>query len=83
MAARISQARIQKIKESLLQLTPAEILEIDKMIHEHLETQAMMNLAESAFREWEDPEEDSCHGPGTDKRQSKRSRPSQTMMRQC
>ena len=58
MAARISHARIQKIKESLLQLTPAEILEIDKMIHEHLETQAMMNLAESAFREWEDPEED-------------------------
>ena len=58
MAARISKVRIQKIKESLLQLTPAEILEIDKMIHEHLETQALMNLAEPTFREWEDPEED-------------------------
>ena len=58
MAVRKSQVRIQKIKESLLQLTTVEVLEIDKVIPERLETESMMKLAESAFEEWEDPEED-------------------------
>jgi len=44
--------------EILSQLSPSQIRELDQKIHEYLETQMMMRVAETGFSEWEDPEED-------------------------
>ena len=54
-AARMS---VDQIGEVLLGLSTEEVLELDRRIHEFLETSAVSQAAESAFVEWEDPEED-------------------------
>lgn len=58
VATRSSQTKVKKVKESLSRLSNSEIMEIDKMIHDRLETRTLMKIAESGFTEWEDPEED-------------------------
>ena len=35
-----------------------EIIELDKRIHDYLETSLLTRASETAFSEWEDPEED-------------------------
>jgi hypothetical protein len=47
----------KEIQELLPTLSGSEILEIDRKIHEYLETMAYSKAAETAFSEWNDPEE--------------------------
>ena len=39
-------------------LSRAQILELDKQIHEYLETSMLMKGAETSFTEWNEPEEE-------------------------
>ncbi len=48
----------QEIKNAITRLSKDQIIEIDKEIHRYIETSMMMGVAESAFSEWLDPEED-------------------------
>ncbi len=48
----------QEIKNAISRLSKDQIIEIDKEIHRYIETSMMMGVAESAFSEWLDPEED-------------------------
>jgi glutaredoxin 2 len=48
---------LKEIQEILPTLSRPEILELDRKIHEYLETMAYSKAAESAFSEWRDPEE--------------------------
>jgi hypothetical protein len=41
----------------LPKLSREQILELDREIHEYLETSMLMRGAQAAFAEWEDPEE--------------------------
>jgi hypothetical protein len=54
-----NQAKItlKEIQEVLPSLSKPEILELDRKIHEYLDTMAFSKAAESAFSEWNDPEE--------------------------
>jgi hypothetical protein len=49
---------LEEIKELLPTLSRVQILELDKQIHEYLETSVLMRGAETSFTEWNDPEED-------------------------
>jgi hypothetical protein len=48
---------LKDIQEVLPTLSGSEILELDRRIHEYLETLAFSKAAESAFSEWDNPEE--------------------------
>ncbi|MEI9478674.1 MAG: hypothetical protein WCO26_19180 [Deltaproteobacteria bacterium] len=48
---------LKEIQEILPTLSGCEILELDRKIHEYLETMAYSRAAEAAFSEWNDPEE--------------------------
>ena len=48
---------LKEIQEILPTLSGREILELDRKIHEYLETMAYSRAAEAAFSEWNDPEE--------------------------
>ena len=48
----------KELTELLFQLSPSELSELMKKLRETTETFGMMRLAESAFAEWDDPEED-------------------------
>ena len=48
---------LKEIQEVLPRLSKREILELDRQIHEYLDTMAFSKAAESAFSEWNDPEE--------------------------
>jgi len=48
---------LKEIQEILPSLSRPEILELDRRIHEYLETMRFSKLSESAFSEWDDPEE--------------------------
>lgn len=48
---------LKEIEEKLSTLSGPEILELDRKIHEYLDTMAYSRVAESAFSEWDDPEE--------------------------
>ncbi len=48
---------LKEIQEILPTLSGAEILELDRKIHEYLDTMAYSRAAETAFSEWNDPEE--------------------------
>jgi hypothetical protein len=55
----VSESRpLEEIKELLPTLSRAQILELDKQIHEYLETSMLMRGAETSFTEWNDPEEE-------------------------
>ena len=49
---------IEDIKKAITKLSKEQIIEIDNEIHRYIETSLMMGVAESAFSEWMDPEED-------------------------
>ncbi len=48
---------LKEIQEILPTLSGAEILELDRKIHEYLDTMSYSRAAETAFSEWNDPEE--------------------------
>jgi len=48
----------KELTELLFQLSPSELSELMKKLRETTETFGMMRLAEFAFAEWEDPEEE-------------------------
>jgi len=49
---------LKDIQEMLPTLSGPEILELDRKIHEYLETMTFSRASESAFSEWKDPEEE-------------------------
>jgi hypothetical protein len=48
----------EKLKELLFQLPPREFLSLAAAIEQRAETLAMMRLAETGFREWNEPGEE-------------------------
>jgi hypothetical protein len=57
MEAQQIKMTLKEIQEVLPTLSGSEILELDRKIHEYLETMAYSKAAEDAFSEWNDPEE--------------------------
>lgn len=57
MDVRQMKLTLREIQEMLPTLSRPEILELDRKIHEYLETMTFSKVAESAFPEWEDPDE--------------------------
>jgi hypothetical protein len=49
---------VEEIKQMLPRLSRRQIIELDKRIHEYLETSLLTRASETAFSEWEDSEED-------------------------
>ncbi|MCG6134056.1 MAG: hypothetical protein MET45_05260 [Nostoc sp. LLA-1] len=49
---------IEEIKTMIFQLPVEELITLISEIEERLETVKMMQLAETGFQEWNDPEED-------------------------
>ena len=49
---------VEEIKNMILQLPVEEQMKLIDSIEERLETVTMMQLAETGFQEWNDPEED-------------------------
>lgn len=49
---------IEDIKNAITRLSKDQLIELDKEIHRYIETSMMMGVAETAFSEWMDPEED-------------------------
>jgi len=49
---------IDEIKGMLPKLSRSQIIELDKKIHDYLETSLLTKASETAFSDWEDPEED-------------------------
>ncbi|MDM9385579.1 hypothetical protein QUB80_33530 [Chlorogloeopsis sp. ULAP01] len=49
---------VEEIKNMILQLPIEELMRLMVAIEEKLETVAIMQLAETGFQEWNDPEED-------------------------
>ncbi len=49
---------IEEIKTIILQLPIEQILTLMSEVEENLSSIAMMQLAETGFQEWNDPEED-------------------------
>ncbi len=49
---------VEEIKEMILRLPRQELVVLIKDIEERLETLDLMQLAETGFPEWNDPEED-------------------------
>ncbi len=49
---------VENIKNLVLQLPPEELIALIAAIEEKLETVSIMQLAETGFQEWNDPEED-------------------------
>ena len=57
MNARQIKITAKEIQDLLPTLSGSEILELDRKIHQYLETMAYSKAAETAFSEWNDPEE--------------------------
>ncbi len=49
---------VEDIKNAITRLSKEQLIEIDKEIHRYIETSMMMGVAESAFSEWLNTEED-------------------------
>ena len=49
---------VEEIKKLLPYLQPEEIITLDNDIHNYIETHIMMGAAQSAFKDWENNEED-------------------------
>lgn len=47
----------EEIRRLLPKLSREQILELDREIHDYLDTSILMRGAQTAFEEWEDPEE--------------------------
>jgi hypothetical protein len=48
----------QEIREMLPRFSRQQLLELDKEIHDYSEITLLTKASETAFSEWEDPEED-------------------------
>jgi hypothetical protein len=57
MKAHQVKVTLKDIEEKLPALSGPEILQLDRKIHEYLETMRFSKAAESAFSEWDDPQE--------------------------
>ena len=55
-----SKMSVKEIGEILPKLSRDQIIELDKRIHDYLETSGFTRASETAFSDWEDPEEDIC-----------------------
>ncbi len=53
-----AQPSIEEVKQLVFQLSPQDLLTLLTDIQERLYTTEMMQIAESGFQEWNDPEED-------------------------
>ncbi|MCY7276539.1 MAG: hypothetical protein LH702_23095 [Phormidesmis sp. CAN_BIN44] len=53
-----AQPSIEEVKQLVFQLSPQDLLTLLTDIQERLYTTEMMQVAESGFQEWNDPEED-------------------------
>ena len=53
-----SNPTLKQVQELILKLPIAEQVVLLEDLEERLETVIMMNLAETGFQEWNDPEED-------------------------
>jgi len=53
-----SKMSVKEIEEILPRLSRQQIVELDKRIHDYLETSGLTRASETVFSEWEDPEED-------------------------
>jgi hypothetical protein len=49
---------LEQVKSLIFQLPARDLLELGEIIEERAETDAMMNLAETGFKEWLDEGED-------------------------
>jgi hypothetical protein len=49
---------IEQVKQLAFQLSPQDLITLLNDIQERLYTNEMMQIAESGFQEWHDPEED-------------------------
>ncbi|MCZ6679813.1 MAG: hypothetical protein O7E52_21485 [Candidatus Poribacteria bacterium] len=49
---------VDKIRDLVFQLPPADFIQLAEEIEARLETLEMMKLAESGFEEWNEPGED-------------------------
>jgi len=49
---------VEEIKGILPKLSRRQIIELDQKIHDYLETSLLTKASETAFSDWEDPEED-------------------------
>jgi hypothetical protein len=49
---------VDELKAMILQLPPQDLLMLMEALEERAQTLAMMQLAETSFREWEEPGED-------------------------
>ena len=57
MGTQQTKLTLEQIEETLPTLSGSEILKLDRRLHEYIDTTAFSKAAESAFSEWEDPEE--------------------------
>jgi len=57
-----SRISVKEIEEILPKLSRRQIIELDRRIHDYLETALLTKAAETAFSEWEDTEEDIYNG---------------------
>jgi hypothetical protein len=57
MGTQQTKLTLEQIEETLPTLSGSEILKLDRRLHEYIDTMAFSKAAESAFSEWEDPEE--------------------------
>ena len=57
MSTQQTKLTLEQIEQTLPTLSGSEILKLDRRIHEYLDTMAFSKAGESAFSEWEDPDE--------------------------
>ena len=57
VGTRQTKLTLKEIQDILPTFSRPEILELDRKIHEYLETLTFSKAAESSFSEWNDPEE--------------------------
>jgi len=57
MGTRHTRMTLKEIQDILPSFSGPEILELDRKIHEYLETLTFSKAAETAFSDWNDPEE--------------------------
>ena len=53
-----SNITVAELKQMILKLPLKELIALDAEISEKIASQAMMQLAETGFQEWNEPEED-------------------------
>ena len=57
MGTQQTKLTLEQIEETLPTLSGSEILKLDRRIHEYLDTMAFSKGTETAFSDWNDPEE--------------------------